>query len=361
MKRIILILFIGLFFSNSFAQDHESVSPSHSVFIMGNDLDVSAYIKEYVENKIDKWQKKGEFEKTADYKKRVTEEKRRAKADEYASEALDHLEDIFAKSINWNRFALGKYDADNESFLLTHPELGKITLSVPIDHAPAFKKHFSKLNYRSPDFVYANNQFNLSKLTIKDPVNDKSFQYDNEQSAAYVSQNIDYNFADLEVNVSAEEETYTDNTKISEDNLRVGSDPVDTDIPAGNITRDKTFALIIGNEDYSVEQKVPFAKNDARVFKRYCNKTLGLPSDNIHLLTNATLGQMLGEVNWLAEIAKAYNGEAALIFYYAGHGMPDEETKDAYLLPIDGSSEMQQTSLKLEDRSEEHTSELQSL
>ena len=349
MRKIVLLLIIGFSCINMYSQEAEGISPSHSVVIMGDNMDINAYIKEYVENKIAKWQKKGEFEKTADYKKRVTEEKRRAKADEYASEALDHLEDIFAKSINWNRFALGKYDADNESFLLTHPELGEITLSVPIDHAPAFKKHFSKLNYRSPDFVYANNQFNLSKLTIKDPVNDKSFQYDNEQSAAYVSQNIDYNFADLEVNVSAEEETYTDNTKISEDNLRVGSDPVDTDIPAGNITRDKTFALIIGNEDYSVEQKVPFAKNDARVFKRYCNKTLGLPSDNIHLLTNATLGQMLGEVNWLAEIAKAYNGEAALIFYYAGHGMPDEETKDAYLLPIDGSSEMQQTSLKLED------------
>jgi hypothetical protein len=332
-----------------YSQEAEGISPSHSVVIMSDNMDANGYIKEYVENKIAKWQKKGEFEKTEDYKKRVTEEKRRAKADEYASEALDHLEEIFAKRINWNRFTLGKYDADNESFLLTHPELGKITLSVPIDYAPAFKKHFSKLNFSSPDFVYANNQFNLSELTIKDPVNGKSFQYDNEQSAAYVSQNIDYNFADLEVNVSTEEETYTDKTKISENNLRVGSDPVDTDIPAGNITRDKTFALIIGNEDYSVEQKVPYAQNDARVFKKYCNKTLGLPEDNIHLLTNATLGQMLGEVNWLAEIAKAYKGEAALIFYYAGHGMPSEETKDAYLLPIDGSSEMVQTSLKLED------------
>jgi hypothetical protein len=220
---------------------------------------------------------------------------------------------------------------------------------VPITHAPAFKKHFSKLNFSSPDFVYANNQFKLSELTIKDPVNGKSFRYDNEQSTAYVSQNIDYNFANLEVNVSAEEETYKDNTNISEDNLSVGSDPVDTDIPVVKITHDKTFALIIGNEDYSIEQKVPFAKNDARVFKKYCNKTLGLPNDNIHLLTNATLGQMLGEINWLAEIAKAYKGKAALIFYYAGHGMPSEETKDAYLLPIDGSSEMVQTSLKLED------------
>jgi len=349
MKKILVFLIIGFTCLNTFSQKTGGISPSHSVVIMGENMDINAYIKEYVENKIAKWQKKGEFEKTADYKKRVTEEKRRAKADQYASQALVHLEEIFAKKIKWSRFALGKYDADNESFLLTHPELGEITLSVPISVAPDFKDHFSKLKFSSADFVYANNQFNLSKLTIKDPVNGKQFHYDNEQSATYVSKNIDYNFTDIDVKVSAEEETYTDNTKISEANLNLGSIPVDTDIPEVNETRDKTFALVIGNEDYSEEQKVPFAKNDARVFKKYCNKTLGLPSDNIHLLTNATLGQMLGEINWLSDIAKAYKGEATLIFYYAGHGMPDEGTKDAYLLPIDGSSEMTQTALKVED------------
>jgi uncharacterized caspase-like protein len=28
------------------------------------------------------------------------------------------------------------------------------------------------------------------------------------------------------------------------------------------------------------------------------------------------------------------NGEAELMFYYAGHGFPDEETKESYLIPI---------------------------
>ncbi len=349
MKRIILILFIGLFFSNSFAQDHESVSPSHSVFIMGNDLDVSAYIKEYVENKIAKWQKKGEFEKTADYVKRVTEEKRREKVDEYALEAYELLEELYAQNLNYSLFELGKYDADNESFLLMHPELGEVTLAVPIEHAPEFKQHFPDLKFSASEFVYADNQLILSKLTIQDPINGEFFYYDNEQSPSYVSQNINYNFKKIDVNIPLEEESYTDNTKVAQNNLNVGSDPVDADIPATGVIRNKAFALVIGNEDYSVEQDVSFAENDARVFKEYCNKTLGLPNENIHLLVNATLGQMLGELNWISEIAKAYQGEASIVFYYAGHGMPNEETRDAYLLPVDGSSEMSRTALGLEE------------
>jgi len=31
-----------------------------------------------------------------------------------------------------------------------------------------------------------------------------------------------------------------------------------------------------------------------------------------------------------------HEGKARIIFYYAGHGIPDEATKSAYLLPVDG-------------------------
>ena len=37
----------------------------------------------------------------------------------------------------------------------------------------------------------------------------------------------------------------------------------------------------------------------------------------------------------IKRIAKAYKGKINVIFYYAGHGIPDEETKDAFLMPID--------------------------
>jgi uncharacterized caspase-like protein len=58
---------------------------------------------------------------------------------------------------------------------------------------------------------------------------------------------------------------------------------------------------------------------------------------------------MLDALKWISDVTKAYNGEAKIIFYYAGHGMPDEETKSAYLLPSDGNSQNLVTAVKVAD------------
>ena len=39
---------------------------------------------------------------------------------------------------------------------------------------------------------------------------------------------------------------------------------------------------------------------------------------------------------YLKNVTEKYEGEASVIFYYTGHGIPDESDKSAYLLPIDG-------------------------
>ena len=113
---------------------------------------------------------------------------------------------------------------------------------------------------------------------------------------------------------------------------------VDTVIPVVSGDNENTFALIFANEDYSENgvQDVDFAANDGEIFKEYCIKTLGMPQDNVHIRKNATLNQIRSEINWVKNVADAYDGEAKFIIYYAGHGVPDEKTKDAYLLPSDG-------------------------
>ena len=67
------------------------------------------------------------------------------------------------------------------------------------------------------------------------------------------------------------------------------ADDVDTRIPVSNEVKDKTFVLIICNENYKHEESVPFAQNDGETFAVYCEKTLGVPNKNIKLLTDATL------------------------------------------------------------------------
>lgn len=111
---------------------------------------------------------------------------------------------------------------------------------------------------------------------------------------------------------------------------------VDVDIPLGGKVNENTFALIIANENYQDVASVPNAINDGEVFSQYCNKVLGLPQTNIHLIKDATLNNIKREVNLMQNIAEAYKGEASFIVYYAGHGIPDEKTQNAYILPIDG-------------------------
>lgn len=113
---------------------------------------------------------------------------------------------------------------------------------------------------------------------------------------------------------------------------------VDLNIPTSKNSQEKTFAVIIANENYEEEVNVDYALNDGIAFSQYCAKTLGIPESNIHIRKDATLNNILAEISWLENIAKAYGNEAKFIFYYAGHGVPDESNGTAYLLPVDGKS-----------------------
>lgn len=131
---------------------------------------------------------------------------------------------------------------------------------------------------------------------------------------------------------------------------------VDFNIPSVNKINDQTFALIIGNEDYTTYQpdlkkevNVHFAKNDASAFKEYVVKSLGVPEKNIHLILDGTYGQISQAISKINLITKSTGGKANIIFYYAGHGMPDETTKEPYLIPVDISGSNVTSGIKLKD------------
>jgi hypothetical protein len=143
---------------------------------------------------------------------------------------------------------------------------------------------------------------------------------------------------------------------VAENKIKATPSDVDIDIPVNGSMKPNAYALIIGNEDYSsfqtglsTEVNVDYAINDARVFKDYCAKTLGIPEKQIKLLTNATYGQMSQGIAWLSNLAKIDNGKAELFFYYSGHGLPDEQTKESYLMPVDISGTNITQAIKLAD------------
>lgn len=128
---------------------------------------------------------------------------------------------------------------------------------------------------------------------------------------------------------------------------------VDLNPPVTNKVADKTFAVIISNENYSEVENVQFALNDGEVLSQYLEKTLGLPKSNIKYVPNATLNNMRKQINWLKQVADAFGKEAKVIFYYSGHGLPDEKSKNAYLMPVDGYHSDMTTNLSINHLYEE--------
>lgn len=123
---------------------------------------------------------------------------------------------------------------------------------------------------------------------------------------------------------------------------------VDENIPISNKKNTNTFAVIIANENYQSVASVPFALNDGNIFREYCLKTLGIPEKQIKYVPDATGNQIKQQVGWLQTICDVYEN-AQIIFYYSGHGIPDESNRTAYLLPVDGIGTDITTGYKLDN------------
>ncbi len=123
-----------------------------------------------------------------------------------------------------------------------------------------------------------------------------------------------------------------------------GSD-VDRNIPQNQNTSN-SYAVVIANESYEYEHYVSYAENDGDVVAKYFEYTLGIPSENIHLVKDAGLNNIKREIDWLIEESMS-GGVENVYFYYIGHGMPANDLSTAYLLPVDGYAKNPETGLDL--------------
>ncbi len=112
---------------------------------------------------------------------------------------------------------------------------------------------------------------------------------------------------------------------------------VDLNIPYTGKNNNNTFAVIIANENYGKLSNVPFALNDGNTFALYCKRTLGIPEKNVLQFNDATYGSMRAAFSDLRLINDVIGDEMKVIFYYAGHGAPDDATLDPYLIPVDAA------------------------
>lgn len=187
-----------------------------------------------------------------------------------------------------------------------------------------------------------NNNYASNDVPITLYVKEKYGEYaENKTINLHINQSITNN------NIIIKEKEI--NTKNQDIRIASISSDIDKNIPEAINSNSNTFAIVIANETYSREANVPYAVNDGNIFKEYCRNCLGIPEKNIHLITNATLNDIRHEVKWIQDVAEVYKGDAKIIFYYAGHGIPDEKSKNAYLLPTDGYGSDVATGYSLEN------------
>lgn len=337
---------------------------------------VSEYVKLRVERNINMWQKKGEFESTSKWQERVNENTRSSKINEltgkYKAEYAVLLEEYKEKyksvcqqyyaliekekreNFNAEQLKLSIYDADHESFMISSgEEFADILLPVPVKDAPSFKQNWETIK-KTAELQYVPNGDDVALVSVSFTNSGKKYTYDGNTTVKYAITDVDYNFKPIELALNDKSsidyafdplETFENNivqsidgnkAQVERKKMRIGNQSdVDIDIPVSSKNNDRIFAVIIGNENYQKVSKVQFAQNDASTFAMYCQKTLGLPEKNIRSYKDATYATMLSAVKDIQGIAIAYKGELNVIFYYAGHGIPNESSGDAFLLPVD--------------------------
>lgn len=291
------------------------------------DMKFSEYAKDKIQAQVEVWQKKKEYETTAQWRERVTEDTRKLKVEELVDKERKEFIDKFSPSVLVGN--IGTYDADYNIFPIEIYGLNTIYVSVPIEDAPDFKNNWYKVKANP---VYGIVDDKLGVLSCTFSLNDKTYQsadtYENDNT-----QDLALNLSPLELDftVSSSNNVVAQTAKPA---VKIDNS-IDLNIPSFSANNKRTFAVIIGNENYQRTSMVQFANNDAVIFGKYCNKTLGIPFNNIKHYKNATFGNMLDAIRNIKDIAAAFDGNINVIFYYAGHGVPSNDGKNSYLLPVD--------------------------
>ncbi|MFR3330148.1 MAG: leucine-rich repeat protein [Odoribacter splanchnicus] len=331
----------GLNCGISYSRDTESPESPFA----GTQIDLDAieqtfsyYAFGIIAKDLQKWQARKEFETTAQWQQRVTAEARDERVRQLTEQAKKNYIARF-KHLPLQG-SLGTYDADYNVYPIDLGERGKLYIQVPLEDAPDFKANFSESSLSE---TYGIKNDRLAVVGLEVTVNGKTYR--NVTPVENTGEELALNLPTLEVNLENEQKVM----QYTPAQPAVTDRSVDTDIPATSEIVENTFVVIIGNENYQHENRVPFAQNDAVIFAAYCHKTLGIPEKNIRLLKDATLNNMKFQLDWLRQVLAAYNGEARAIVYYAGHGIPDEAKQSAYLLPVDGYGSNTGTGFALKD------------
>ena len=294
-----------------------------------------AFAKQYVEKEIAIWQQQDEFETSDEYRQRVTEQTRVQEAERLKDEAKQKYIDKHKKPLHISDFNIGRYDADNEVFLI-HSDYGDMLLPVPRANnaAPNFKKTWKEVTVSNPVYDIADDSIVIRAIdfTTRTGI---TYSYNDNDDIKYAQTTFQTNFDPIDYSNLAN--TSRKNVNIQSNTITIGNSDVDINIPQTKTQHPEKYAFLIGNEHYGKYEvtDVPFAIHDVETMEKYCIQTLGIPQQNVKVYKDLTTAGMKGVLRKIKSTAKSRSESIDIIFYYAGHGVPDESNRSAFLLPQD--------------------------
>ena len=271
------------------------------------------------------WQKKKPYETVDQWRTRVTDQARERKLQQFVSQFKDQY--VKEQSANANpQFTISLYDDDYNVYSLKSKRYGVVYVSVPTTEKDFFKDKFDPAKVM-PTYCLKDDTLALASVSVQ--IGQKTYKTLDMIEEPMANDFASMDLPPLEINLNDKESSTPVIRTVSYDKS------LDENIPVSGTKANNTFVIAIGNENYQLVPSVSFAENDMEVFCKYCQKTLGVPISNIRKYKDATFGVMLSAISDLKDIAEAYNGDINVLFYYAGHGFPDEKSHNAYLLPVD--------------------------
>lgn len=301
--------------------------------------DFQTFSAEFVANRLKNWSQIQEFEKMEDFRKRVNQESIVAQHKALSKEAEKMYIDKYARHFRIADMKLMPYDAENECYKI-ESTMGDFVVKVPLKNREAeiFKSQWETTRVRDPKYYIKDNRVAIAAITLV-TTSGKSYSYNSEKALNY-----DYTPVSVDLAAFLNQSQSSGSTGLAPAHesqgtvIRAQSD-VDINIPETSRRAEKTLALIIANENYSKVSRVESAQQDGETFAEYCRKTLGIPEKQVMYYTDVTLGDMIDAVGKTKNLVGALGSDVDLIVYYAGHGFPDEASKDAFLLPTDGNGQ----------------------
>lgn len=311
------------------------------------------FASDYVTSRLKEWSERGKFEKSEQYAERVNQNSIKLKHTELSFQAEEEYKSKYGMECLKN-LTLKGYDADNETYLIT-TNYGEILLHVPVKNQEAelFQATWGQVSLRKPRIIIHEDHPIIGSVTFETP-NGKKYEYNANEALTYTQTEVKIDFDKLLGNVAQTPVARSEKNVVAQNTINSGKtqtitrkSDVDINIPTTKKQNTNTLALIIANENYKNVSPVESALHDGEVMAQYCEQTLGIPKTNILQYNDASLADIYRGISTLRGIADAMGENTNIIVYYAGHGMPDEATKDAYLLPADGDAQLPPTCYSL--------------